>query len=46
MEGNHIRHQFVKGDVSVQLTGGCAAAALNANKKDKYSNVEIMRREK
>ena len=30
MEGDHVGHQLVKGQVSVQLTSGCAAAALNA----------------
>lgn len=32
MEGDHIGHQFVKSDVSIQLTSCCAAAALNAKK--------------
>lgn len=28
VEGNHVAHQFVESDVSVQLTGSCTAAML------------------
>ena len=46
MEGDHISHQFVKGEVPVQLTGGCTAAALNANKNDNYGDDKIMSNKK
>lgn len=39
MEGDHIGHQFVKSDVSIQLTSCCAAAVLNA-KEDTIHNDE------
>lgn len=35
MEGNHVGHQLVKGDVPVELAGCCATATLVDKKKEK-----------
>lgn len=42
VEGDHVGHQLVKGDVPIQLTSCCPAAALKKKKKanSSVSNID------